>query len=156
RLGRGRSGRFVPRAPPAPGCDGVSVATGSMPEALGSLVGAINVVPDPPVILDGVRPRWLVAPASVEELAAVVALAADASLVVCPLGSGSALELGFPLHELDVAVDLRRLDTVLEYNPDDLTVSVHAGVELNGLDRLLLARRAVLPLRPPGRPPPHL
>jgi len=121
-----------------------------MTEALGSLVGATNVVPDPPVILDGVRPRWLVAPASVEELAAVVALAADASLVVCPLGSGSALELGFPLHELDVAVDLRRLDTVLEYNPDDLTVSVQAGVTLSGLNALLLARRQFLPVDPPA------
>jgi glycolate oxidase FAD binding subunit len=128
----------------------VSVSTRSIGEALAAIAGADGVAEGPGVTLDGVRPRWLVRPASMDALAAAVAVAHDAALAVCPVGSGSSLELGTPIEHVDVAIDLRRLDAVLDYNPDDLTVSVQAGVTLDALNRLLLARRQFLPVDPPG------
>jgi glycolate oxidase FAD binding subunit len=121
-----------------------------MDEALAAIVGTVAVVAAPSLTVDGIRPRWLVRPPSVDALAATLALAHDAALAVCPVGSGSSLELGAPIERIDVALDLGGLDSILEYNPDDLTVSVQAGVTLAALNRLLLARRQFFPVDPPG------
>jgi glycolate oxidase FAD binding subunit len=128
----------------------MTVSTRSIAAAFGSIVGPGGVEAEPALTLDGVRPRWRVAPTSVAELGAVVALAGEASLAVCPLGSGSTFELGAPLDRLDVALDLGRLDAILEYNPEDLTLSVQAGVRLDAVRGALAARRQLLPVDPPG------
>jgi glycolate oxidase FAD binding subunit len=47
-------------------------------------------------------------------------------------------------------LDLQRLDRIVEYNPDDLTVSVEAGLTAGTLAARLAARRQLLPLDPPG------
>lgn len=108
------------------------------------------MVADPPVTLDGVRPRWRVAPRTVDAAGAVIALARDAGLRLCPVGSGSSLELGAPVERVDVALDLCRLDAVLEDHPDDLTISLQAGVTLGAIRARLAARRQLLPIDPPG------
>src|SRR6266404_9205051 len=77
--------------------------------------------------VDGVGPRWTAAPAGVEQAAALVALGHEERLAVVPRGSGAALELGHPPGRVDLVLQMRRLDAVLEHNPDDLTVSVQAG-----------------------------
>lgn len=100
--------------------------------------------------VDGVTPRWVARPASVDEVARVLAVAHEERLAVTPRGSGTALELGRPPARLDLALDLRGLDRVLEYNPDDLTVTVQAGVPGATLAARLAAHGQALPLDPPG------
>jgi glycolate oxidase FAD binding subunit len=100
--------------------------------------------------IDGRPPRWVVTPASVDELAQVIALARDEGLAVAPRGSGSAFGLGRPPQRLDFIVDLRGLSRVLEYSPEDLTVTVEAGVTAGALAARLGERRQLLPLDPPG------
>lgn len=100
--------------------------------------------------VDGAAPRWVVTPLSLDEIASVVALAHDERLAVAVRGSGSALELGRPPSRLDIVVDLQRLDQVLEYEPDDLTVTVQAGVTTSALAHRLAAHRQLLPVDPPG------
>src|SRR5439155_13669658 len=80
----------------------------------------------------------------------IVALAHDDGLVVVPRGGGSALELGRPPARVDVVIDLSGLDQVLEYNPDDLTITVQAGITAGALAALLAPRRQFLALDPPG------
>src|SRR4030095_10720635 len=80
----------------------------------------------------------------------VVALAHDEKLAVVPRGSGSALELGIPPARVDLVVDLAGRHQVVEYNPDDLTVSVQAGISAGALAALLAPRRQFLALDPPG------
>jgi glycolate oxidase FAD binding subunit len=128
----------------------VSLSTRSLEDALAAVVGPDGVVTEPAYSLDGLRPRWLVRPASVDALAGALAIAHEASLVVSPMGSASSLELGTPLERVDVALDLGRLDTILDYNPDDLTVTVQAGVPLRALNARLRERRQFLPVDPPG------
>ena len=82
----------------------------------------------------------------------MLALAHDEGLAVLPRGSGSAQGLGGPPDRADVVLDLARLDAVLEYSPDDLTVTVQAGVTAGALAAALAARRQTLPLDPPGWP----
>ena len=122
--------------------------------ALAAIVGQEAVVDDraacASAAVDGLAPRWIVRPASLDEVSRVLALAWDAELAVVPRGGGHALELGHPPSRLDLVLDLRRLDHVVEYNPDDLTVTVEAGATMEALTARVGARRQLLPLDPGG------
>lgn len=122
--------------------------------ALASRLSAERVREEPGVCaaaaIDGAVPRWVVTPLSLEEIASVVALAHDERLAVAVRGAGTALELGRPPSRLDIVVDLQRLDQVLEYEPDDLTVTVQAGVTAGALAQRLATHRQLLPADPPG------
>jgi glycolate oxidase FAD binding subunit len=132
----------------------MAVAGRSVGEALVSIAGREGVRDDDAALaaaaIDGLRPRWLVRPGSIEQLSRVLALAHDAGLAVIPRGSGAALELGSPPARADLVVDLRGLDQVIEYNPADLTVTVQAGVSAGALAARLAPHRQWLALDPPG------
>jgi glycolate oxidase FAD binding subunit len=58
--------------------------------------------------------------------------------------------LGNPPSRVDVVIDLTGLDQVIEYNPDDLTITVQAGMSAGALAALLAPHRQWLPIDPPG------
>jgi glycolate oxidase FAD binding subunit len=123
--------------------------TAALTDALRAIVGAEHMR-DAGRAVDGVEPRWTVAPATIEQAAALIALAYDERLVVVPRGTGAAVELGHPPARVDLVLETRRLDAVLEYQPDDLTVTVQAGCTAGALAARLAARHQILPLDPPG------
>jgi glycolate oxidase FAD binding subunit len=131
-----------------------AVATRSVAAALRALTAPDRVIDDAAALaafaVDGLVPRWVARPASVEQLAAVVAVAADEGLALAPRAGGTALDLGAPPARLDLVVDLADLDAIVEHNADDLTVTVQAGLPLPALDRHLEAHRQFLPLDPAG------
>jgi glycolate oxidase FAD binding subunit len=100
--------------------------------------------------LDGVVPQLVIAPGSTEEVAQAVALADVEDLAIVPRGSGSALDQGFPVGRADIVVDLSRMDRIVEYNPDDLTVTAEAGVTAAALSAILGTPGQWLPIDPPG------
>ena len=130
------------------------VAARAIGEALVTIAGRERVRDDADALaaatVDGLSPRWVVAPASVDQLSRTLALAHDGRLAVVPRGAGSALELGNPPARVDVVVDLSSLDQVIEYNPADLTITVQAGISAGALAALLAPHRQWLPLDPPG------
>ena len=132
----------------------MAVTAPALGGALRAILGADGLRDDAAALtaaaVDGITPRWLAAPASVEEAAQTIALAHDERLAVVPRGSGAALELGHPPARVDLVLDLRRLDAVLEHNPEDLTVTVQAGCAAGALASRLAAHRQALPLDPPG------
>jgi glycolate oxidase FAD binding subunit len=132
----------------------VSAVAGSIGGALAAIVGREAVVEEATACaraaVDGLVPRWVVHPTSLAEVSRVLALAWDARLAVVPRGGGSALELGRPPSRLDLVLDLRRLDRVVEYNPDDLTITVEAGITAGALAARVGARHQRLPLDPAG------
>ena len=99
--------------------------------------------------IDGVAPQIAQRPRTREELAALLASAAEADLVVVPQGGRTALTLGRPLERYDVALDLGGLDRIVAYEPEDLTVTVEAGVRLGELAETLAAHGQYLPVDPP-------
>jgi glycolate oxidase FAD binding subunit len=129
----------------------VAVSTRSLSDAFGAIVG-VDAVQSGEVgrTVDGVVPRWVAAPATTEELGALLGLAHAEKLVVVPRGSGSAMALGHPPTRVDLVVDLQRMDRILEYNPDDLTMTVGAGATLGRLEAPLRAHGQFFPLDPPG------
>jgi glycolate oxidase FAD binding subunit len=130
------------------------VATRSVGEAFVTIAGRDAVreaaAARAAAAIDGLVPRWVVRPASLEQLGRIVAVAHDDGLAVAPRGSGTALELGNPPTRLDLVLDLSALDRVIEYNPDDLTVTVQAGITAGALAAVLSPHRQFLPLDPPG------
>src|SRR6266403_2614283 len=132
----------------------MSVAARSIGEAFVTIAGRDRVRDDAASLtastIDGLRPRWVVRPASLEQLSRVLALACDGRLAVVPRGAGSSLELGSPPSRVDVVLDLTGLDQVIEYNPDDLTITAQAGMSAGALAALLAPRRQWLPIDPPG------
>src|SRR5215831_17659346 len=129
----------------------MSVAARSLGEAFAAIAGRDRVLDDPRSLaaaaIDGLIPKWIVSPTSVDQLGPMLALAGEARLAVVPRGGGNALELGNPPARLDVVLDLAGLDRVIEYNPDDLTITVQAGITLAAR---LAAHRQWLALDPPG------
>jgi glycolate oxidase FAD binding subunit len=99
--------------------------------------------------VDGRAPRWVARPASLEQLAQVLVIAHEDGLAVTPRGSASSLGLGAPPERLDIVLDVTGLASVLEWNPDDLTVTVQAGVTLGALARQLAGRGQLIALDPP-------
>ena len=131
-----------------------TVATRSVGAALRAVTAVDRVIDEAAPLkafaIDDLVPRWVVRPGSIEQLASAMTVAAEEGLAVAPRGSGTALDLGAPPTRLDVVVDLKDLDAIVEYNADDLTVTVQAGTPLQALNRHLAAHRQFLPLDPPG------
>ena len=132
----------------------MSITARTLTGVFASVLGADGVRDDAATLaaaaVDGVTPRLVALPATLEQLSQVVALAREDALAVVPRGSGASLEQGCPPPRVDVIVDLRRLDAVVEYNPDDLTITVQAGITAGALAARLLPHRQTLPLDPPG------
>lgn len=99
--------------------------------------------------VQGVRPGCVVAPGSLDELSAVLRLAHEQQAVVVPWGGGTAQALGFPPERADVVVRTSRLNRVLIHEPDDLTISVEAGITLAALTAHLSQYGQMLPVDAP-------
>ncbi len=99
--------------------------------------------------IDAVEPRIAFSPDDRDEIAALLRAADEAGLVVVPQGGRTALHLGRPLARYDVALETRGLARVVEYVPDDLTVTVEAGMHLDALQQTLGEHGQHLPVDPP-------
>lgn len=94
-------------------------------------------------------PQLVVSPASQEELSYVMALAYAAQAKVVAWGAGTKQSWGNPPQQVDLVVRTDGLKRVLVYEPDDLTISVEAGMTLGELDDLLAKHGQMLPLDGP-------
>jgi glycolate oxidase FAD binding subunit len=99
--------------------------------------------------IDGVTPREVVSPSTIEELAKALKEANDGGEAVAPVGGGTQLDLGLPPSRLDVAIETTNLNRVVEYEPADLTITVEAGMRLTELQRILGENGQFLALDPP-------
>ncbi|MEI6779004.1 MAG: FAD-binding oxidoreductase, partial [Chloroflexales bacterium] len=120
---------------------------------IASIVGASYLIDDladyPAYAIQGRIPILVVAPGSVEELAHVVAAAHAAGMAVIPRGGGTMQAWGRPPAGDFMIVQTTRLSHARIYEPDDLTISVEAGMTMQSLDALLAAHGQMLPLDVP-------
>ena len=121
---------------------------------LTALLGADNAWMDKPTTtahaVASHRPAVVAAPASAEQVAAVLELASRDKLGVVPWGCGTQMHLGPPPADYDVALSLRHLNRVLEYDSANLTLTAEAGLPLREVYRLTVPDRQFLPLGYPG------
>ena len=98
--------------------------------------------------VDGFIPKAVVFPESVQQIQELLALAADRGLSVIPAGSGTKLGIGNVPQKVDLVLSTRRLNSTIEYEPADLTVTVQAGMLLSNLQMELGENGQFLPLDP--------
>jgi len=99
-----------------------------------------------PYMLGGRAPRLALRPASAEEAGEALRAATRDGLAVVPWGGGSKLARGSAPTRYDLALDLSGLDRVVEYDPEDLTLTAQCGVRLEALREIVSARGQELPL----------
>jgi len=91
-------------------------------------------------------------PSSAEDLARTIRDAAASAKTISLIGNNSKRLMGGPLLPADVTVSTAGLSRVLQYEPNDLTISVEAGMRFAALQELLSKNRQMLALDPPFRP----
>ncbi|MFL6679730.1 MAG: FAD-binding oxidoreductase, partial [Burkholderiaceae bacterium] len=85
---------------------------------------------------------------STEDVAFAVAAAAAHRVPVIPYGAGSSLEGHLLAVQGGVSVDVSRMGRVLQLNPEDLTVTVQAGVTRMQLNREIKDSGLFFPIDP--------
>jgi glycolate oxidase FAD binding subunit len=96
--------------------------------------------------LGGREPARALRPADRDELAESMRAAARDRLAVVPWGGGVALAHEPAPARYDLALDLSALDRIVEYDPEDLTLTAECGVTVATLRAALAARHQELPL----------
>jgi glycolate oxidase FAD binding subunit len=117
---------------------------------LGTAVGPEHVTTGSDGLsIQGVVPHFVVTPGSVEELADAMKIAASAHAAVLPWGGGTRQRLGTPPVALDrpvIVMRTSRLNRVLDYTPDDMTISIGAGITFDEVDQALRPNGQMLPM----------
>lgn len=99
--------------------------------------------------VDGVRPSAVVWPQSEEELSQWLREAYRQQARVLIGGAGELMHIGGTPEPFDLAICMTRLKRVLDFDPENLTVSVEAGMPLQELQARVRERNLWLPLDPP-------
>jgi glycolate oxidase FAD binding subunit len=99
--------------------------------------------------IDGITLEREVTPASVEELAGIMETACAAGHSMIPIGGGTEMHLGNAPRSARLGIHTRGLRGAVEYEPDNLTVSVRAGTTLQELQEILKRENQFLPIDPP-------
>ena len=120
----------------------------SLQRELTAIVGDDHVSREQ-VEINGVFPAVSIAPASAEEIAAVLRLANEHDLVVAPAGGFTRQQVGGIPERVDVLLRTERLNQIKNYDPADLTVSVGAGMRLADVQSALAEHQQWLPYDPP-------
>ena len=123
-----------------------------MHDELKGIVGESSILPEEQVAaytFDGYVPKAVVLPASVQEMQDVLQFAVKQGVSVIPAGAGTKLGIGNLPEKVDVVLATTSLNSVVEYEPADLTVTVEAGIRLGDLQTELAKHRQYLALNPP-------
>lgn len=131
----------------------MNTAPATVRSRLGGIVGTEHVQAEPAQLaayaVDGISPAAAARPGTAEEVAEVVRFVAAEKLAVIPCAGRTKLGMGAAPARYDIALDLSRLNHVVAYDPDDLTLGVEAGIGLTELITLLAEHKQFLPLAVP-------
>jgi glycolate oxidase len=94
------------------------------------------------------RPLGVVAPASTDEVAAVVRLANEHSIPVTARGAGTGMSGGCIPRPDGIVVSFERMNRILEIDTDNFVAVVEPGVQLDQLDAELAPLGLVYPVYP--------
>lgn len=102
-----------------------------------------------PYIVDDKKPELVIKPSDARQIAAIMESAYTSGAGVIPWGGGTKITTGnLPAH-YDIALDVRNLNSLKEYEPAELLVIASAGMTLSKLNEALAEHNQFLPLNPP-------
>ncbi|MGA2059585.1 MAG: FAD-binding oxidoreductase [Thermoguttaceae bacterium] len=85
-------------------------------------------------------------PADQAEVAVAVRAAYGEKMAVYPIGGGAGQDYGVPPTEPGLGLSLLKLGRLIDYQPDDLTITVEAGMTMAELSKILVRHRQRLPI----------
>ncbi|GAB4537140.1 MAG: FAD-binding oxidoreductase [Pleurocapsa sp.] len=100
------------------------------------------------VVIDSSSPIYLVFPQTVEILTAIVREAQQQQWGILVCGSGSKLDWGGSLKNIQLVVSTQKCHRLIEHAVGDLTVTVEAGMKLADLQAQLHLHHQFLPIDP--------
>jgi glycolate oxidase FAD binding subunit len=130
----------------------VSVASTStaLTRELAAIVGQENVLEDPGMLqkfaVDDIAPSVAVAPASPEEVAGILKMAAERDCVVVTGGGGTQQAIGSIPDRVDILLSTNRMSAVEHFDPADLTIGVGAGAIVSHVQDLVAGHNLLLPI----------
>ena len=131
----------------------MSVSGATALSQLTEIVGEANIVRDPRQLtrydIDSKTPSAAVRPAAEAEVADIVKFAGREKLACVVSGAQTKLGIGMPPRRYDLALDLSRLDRIIAYDPEDLTLSAEAGTPLSKIASVLAEHDQFIPLTVP-------
>lgn len=92
----------------------------------------------------------LAAPAGVDDLQNLVASCAEEGRAVYPAGGATAWNYGGIPSRPGVRAETSKLDRVIDYPVEDMTITVEAGMTLGRLQSILAENNQYLPIDPPN------
>ena len=101
-------------------------------------------------VANGPAAPFVALPASTEEAAAVMRVAAEHDLAVVARGTGSRLAWGTPASRCDLVTDMSRMSAVVEHSHGDLVARVQAGALLGDVQATLAQAGQEIALDVPG------
>ncbi len=122
-------------------------------DELQRIVGESGILPEEQIAaytFDGYVPKVVVLPTSVQEIQEILQFAVNQNLSIIPAGAGTKLGIGNLPQKVDIVLATTRLNSVVEYEPADLTVTVESGIRLRDLQIELAKHRQYLVLNPPS------
>ncbi len=99
--------------------------------------------------IDGHTPQGALRVNTIGDIERAQSAAMRQDFAVIATGGRTMLGLGMPPRRYDLALDLSGLDQVVDYEPNDFTISVQAGMTLAALQRTLASNGQFLPLDHP-------
>lgn len=106
-------------------------------ESLKEILEADFVKNDPETLsahaVDGLTPRAVVFPESLEQISELVKLAQDEKWALLPWGNGSKIGVGNVSSRLDLVICTTRLNKIIDMDTANLTVTAQAGVKFRDL-----------------------
>ena len=116
---------------------------------LQTIAGAENVRPGSDgFAVDGVTPEAVVRPATAEAAAAVIRHANAEKLAVIPVGGEQRAGPGNVPARYDIALDVSGLSAIVDYEPEDLTITCGASMTLGALREATAAAGQMVPFDP--------
>ncbi|MFQ5762625.1 MAG: FAD-binding oxidoreductase [Candidatus Bathyarchaeia archaeon] len=92
------------------------------------------------------RPRSIVRPDTLEEARRIVEDASFKGEAMTPLGGGMHFTIGNPPNRVDLILHTTSLNHTVEYVPEEMTLTVEAGMHMDAVEKLLAAKGQMLPL----------
>jgi glycolate oxidase FAD binding subunit len=100
--------------------------------------------------IDGQQPLAVASAGTSAEVAAVLRYASESGLSVLLRGAGRQMQLGGVPGPVGLLVSLARLNAIVDFDHENLTVTAEAGTTLEALQQAAAQRGQMLPLDPAG------
>lgn len=121
-------------------------------DKLRGLLGAKYVpgVPLAQYAVDGKEPQVVVQLDRPEEIRDLAAWSHNHQYAIIPWGGGTSMSIGNPPARYDIALSMRELNKLVAHTPEDMTVTVQAGLTLGELQKRLGIHDQFLPVEAPA------